>query len=75
MWIQFRSQLPMLDDMVDTLMSRDSDSVIITREQDAVAEWLASNKTFHIMRDHPYHNLFFLGGTHFDLSFIQLSDI
>jgi hypothetical protein len=62
MWIQFRSQLPMLDDMVDTLMSRDSDSVIITREQDAVAEWLASNKTYHIMRDHPQHDVFFLGG-------------
>ncbi|XP_046640966.1 uncharacterized protein LOC124326279 isoform X2 [Daphnia pulicaria] len=53
--------LPMLDDMVDTLMSRDSDSVIITREQDAVAEWLASNKTYHIMRDHPQHCLFFVG--------------
>ncbi|XP_046632219.1 uncharacterized protein LOC124311892 [Daphnia pulicaria] len=57
-----RRWLPLLDDMVDTLMSRDSDSVIITREQDAVAEWLASNKTFHIMRDNPHHCSFFLGG-------------
>ena len=56
------SQLPLLDDMVDTLMSRDSDSVIITREQDAVQEWLAYNKTFHIIRDHPHHCSFFLGG-------------
>ncbi|KAI9562940.1 hypothetical protein GHT06_010396 [Daphnia sinensis] len=47
--------LPLLDEMVDTLMSRDSDSKIIVREQDAVREWLASNRTFHIMRDHPFH--------------------
>ncbi len=59
------SQLPLLDDMVDILMSRDSDSVIITREQDAVREWLASNKTFHLMRDHPKHCGFFLGGEYY----------
>ncbi len=43
-----------------------------------VAEGLASNETFHIMRDHPYHITCFsskVGATHFDLSFIQLSDI
>jgi hypothetical protein len=48
----------MLDDMVDTLMSKDSDSHIIPREQDAVNEWLASDRIFHIMRelrDHPWH--------------------
>jgi hypothetical protein len=57
----FNSQLPMLDELVDTLMSRDSDSAIYQREVDAVAEWLASNKTFHLMRDHPQHCLFFVG--------------
>ena len=57
----FWSQLPLLDVMVSTLMSRDSDSAIIPREQDAVAEWLASNKTFHLMRDHPQHCSFFVG--------------
>ena len=25
------------------------------RERDAVNEWLESNKTFHLMRDHPWH--------------------
>ncbi|XP_046638634.1 uncharacterized protein LOC124316732 [Daphnia pulicaria] len=53
--------LPLLDDMVDTLMSRDSDSNIIPREKDAVREWLDSNKTFHIMRDHPAHCRFIVG--------------
>ncbi len=54
-------QLPLLDYMVDTMMSRDSDSAIIAREQAAVSEWLASNKTFHLMRDHPLHYSFFVG--------------
>ncbi|XP_032783041.2 uncharacterized protein LOC116920961 [Daphnia magna] len=53
--------LPLLDDMVDSLMSRDTDSAIISREQDAVREWLASNRTFHIMRDNPKHRRFMLG--------------
>jgi hypothetical protein len=45
-------------------MSRDSDSKIVSREKDAVLEWLASNRTFHLMRDHPAHCLFgtILGG-------------
>jgi hypothetical protein len=54
----FPLQLPLLDDMVDILMSRDSDSPIINREEDAVLEWFASDKTFHIMRDHPAHCVF-----------------
>ncbi|EFX64306.1 hypothetical protein DAPPUDRAFT_305121 [Daphnia pulex] len=53
--------LPLLDDMVDTLLSRDSDSPVFPREEDAVREWLASNQTFHIMRDHPAHCHFFVG--------------
>ncbi|XP_059351552.1 uncharacterized protein LOC130689401 [Daphnia carinata] len=51
--------LPLLDEMVDMLMSRDSDTAIITREQDAVREWLASDRDFHIMRDHPRHYALF----------------
>ena len=34
---------------------RDSDSRITIREKLAVDEWIASNKTIHVMRDHPYH--------------------
>ncbi|XP_045028866.1 uncharacterized protein LOC116920980 [Daphnia magna] len=54
--------LPLLDEMVDMSMSRDSDSAIIAREEDAVREWLASDRTYHIMRDHPQHCVTFLGG-------------
>ena len=32
-------------------------------EQEAVEEWLNSNKKFHIMRDHPDHGTEILGGT------------
>ena len=44
--------------MVHTLLSRDTDSRIIPREKEAVNEWLASDRVFHIMRDHPAHCLF-----------------
>ncbi|XP_046640887.1 uncharacterized protein LOC124326218 [Daphnia pulicaria] len=54
--------LPVLDGLVDTFMSRDADSVILPRERDAVVQWLASNQSFHMMRDHPAHCIFMLGG-------------
>jgi hypothetical protein len=41
---------------------RDSDSRITARELAAVKEWIASGKTLHIMRDHPYHNVRIPGG-------------
>ena len=41
---------------------RDSDSRITVRELAAVEEWIASGKTLHIMRDHPYHNVRIPGG-------------
>jgi hypothetical protein len=58
-------QLPVLDGLVDTFMSRDADSVILPRERDAVVQWLASNQSFHMMRDHPAHCIFMLGGLYF----------
>jgi hypothetical protein len=45
-----------------TMISRDVDSRLSYREKAAVDEWLDSNKDFHIMRDHPYHNIPILGG-------------
>ena len=57
-----RMQLPLLDDRVDIFMSRDTDSVILPREVAAVHEWLESNQTFHVMRDHPNHCVPMLGG-------------
>ena len=47
---------------VDVVISRDTDSRINLREKAAVDEWLASDKGFHIMRDHPWHNFPVLGG-------------
>jgi len=49
-------------DSDDTVISRDTDSRLNHREKAAVDEWLASDKDFHIMRDHPYHATEILGG-------------
>lgn len=46
----------------DIVLSRDTDSRLSIREKIAVDEWLKSDKDFHIMRDHPYHNTLILGG-------------
>ena len=55
--------LPLLDPSVDRLMSRDSDSLVLNREVDAVQQWLTqSNATFHIMRDNKRHNIEMLAG-------------
>jgi hypothetical protein len=50
------------DDDSDVVIFRDTDSRINPREEAAVKEWLESDKTFHIMRDHPYHRFPMLGG-------------
>jgi hypothetical protein len=54
--------LPLLDQHVDRMLARDTDSEINSREAAAVYEWLESNYTFHIMRDHPDHKLPIMGG-------------
>ncbi len=54
--------LAMLDPNVDIFMSRDVDSIIWRREVDAVEEWLRSNYTFHLMRDHQSHGVIILAG-------------
>lgn len=46
----------------EIMLSRDTDSRLSLRERLAVDEWLNSDKDFHIMRDHPYHNTEILGG-------------
>jgi len=50
------------DDDSDVVIFRDTDSRLSLREELAVKEWLDSDKTFHIMRDHPYHKFPILGG-------------
>jgi hypothetical protein len=57
--------LVMLDPNVDVFISRDVDSIIWPREVDAVAEWLKSNFTFHVMRDHKFHGSIILAGIKF----------
>ena len=53
--------LPAGDLYVDIIASRDLDSPLIQRELDAVHEWLSTNKSWHVMRDHPLHNVPMLG--------------
>ena len=50
------------DPEVNIMLSRDCDSRITDRETAAIDEWIKSDKDFHIMRDHPYHNVAILGG-------------
>lgn len=50
------------DPEVEVMLSRDCDSRLSPREAAAVAEWLASPAQFHIMRDHPSHDVPILGG-------------
>ena len=52
---------PTLDPQVDIYLSRDLDSEFNDREISAVAEWLDSTESFHMMRDHPLHNTEMLG--------------
>jgi len=47
---------------VSVLISRDCDSRLNLREKAAVDEWMASEESFHIMRDHPNHGVHILGG-------------
>ena len=53
---------PASDNDVDVMLSRDTDSRLNLREKYAVDEWLKSDKSFHIMRDHPWHSTQILGG-------------
>lgn len=50
------------DDPHAIVISRDTDSRLSMREKAAVDAWLASDKDFHIMRDHPSHRARILGG-------------
>lgn len=54
--------LPCSDPSVDIMLSRDTDSRLSVREKAAVDEWLSSDKLFHIVRDHPFHDVKIMGG-------------
>ena len=59
---RFWRMLPLLDPLVSVFMSRDIDAFILDREVVAVQEWMSSNLTYHILRDHPWHCLPMLAG-------------
>lgn len=42
-------------DYNETMISRDADSWVSSREKACVDDWLASDKNFHIIYDHCYH--------------------
>ena len=46
----------------EAVIVRDTDSRITFREAIAVSEWLASGKSLHVMRDHPWHTNKIMGG-------------
>ncbi|XP_043200505.1 uncharacterized protein LOC122369664 [Amphibalanus amphitrite] len=54
--------MPLADDTVERFIVRDLDSLIGWRERAAVDDWIASNRTFHAMRDAPAHGTEILGG-------------
>jgi hypothetical protein len=50
--------LPLFESPDNVTVVRDSDSRITHREVRAVEEWLASDKTFHVIKDHWAHHQF-----------------
>jgi len=62
--------LVMMDPQADVFISRDIDSLIFRREADAVSQWIQSNYTFHLMRDHPLHGGIFLAGATTELQVV-----
>ena len=51
------------DNQIDRFIVRDADSRLNSRERAAVDEWIASGKSFHLMRDHVGHDRYpALGG-------------
>jgi tetratricopeptide (TPR) repeat protein len=50
------------DPTVRRFVCRDCDSRVGPRERAAVEAWIASGKSFHVMRDHPLHSELILAG-------------
>ncbi len=47
--------LPILENNIDAIIFRDSDSIFSKREEELVNTWLNSEFDFHIIRDHQLH--------------------
>ena len=50
------------DPGINVFVCRDADSRLNAKELLAVTDWLASGKSFHVMRDHIYHHELILAG-------------
>lgn len=50
------------DKDVERFIIRDADSRINQRDIACINHWIKSDKEFHIIRDHPYHNTKIMGG-------------
>lgn len=57
-WKLTVERFKVIDEDVECVLFRDTDSRLNNREKAAVDEWLKSNKTLHVMKDHPYHGGF-----------------
>lgn len=53
---------PACEKIHDRVIIRDADSRLNWRERAAVDEWIVSDKSFHIMRDHDQHTVPIMGG-------------
>jgi len=53
--LMFARFLAAADPEARYVIFRDADSRINHREHAAVMDWIASGKSFHVMRDHPDH--------------------
>jgi hypothetical protein len=53
--LMFARFLAAADPAVERVVFRDADSRIGSREKAAVDDWIASCRSFHVMRDHPDH--------------------
>ena len=58
----FWRMLPFLWEGVERVIVRDADSILTSRELEAVRQWERSRYPFHIMRDHPAHTSAVMGG-------------
>ena len=58
----FWRMFPFLWEGVERVIVRDADSILTSRELEAVRHWERSRYPFHIMRDHPAHTAVVMGG-------------
>ena len=61
-YMMFTRFLPFENENSSFYLSRDTDCRLSKREKKAIEQFMKSDKKFHIIRDHPWHNTLILGG-------------